>query len=147
MPNRASGYCVDDMARLVIVALGLDRESDDRTFSRMVTLGLSFLRYAWDPAGPGMHNMMSYDRHWLDDPHSGDHLGRTVWALGAVVAAHPPRAVAAPSLRLLEELADPVEQTDSLRTMAFAVIGLTRPPLHTLTPRSAGCSRCSRVGC
>ncbi len=129
VPNRASGYCVDDVARLVIVALGLDREADDRTFSRMVTLGLSFLRYAWDPAAQGMHNMMSYDRHWLDDPHSGDHLGRAAWALGAVVAAHPPRAVVAPSLRLLEEMAPAIERTDSLRTMAFAVIGLTRPPL------------------
>ena len=29
VPNRASGYCVDDVARLVIVALGLDRESGD----------------------------------------------------------------------------------------------------------------------
>jgi len=132
VPNRASGYCVDDVARLVIVALGLDREADDHTFSRMVTLGLSFLRYAWDPATQGMHNMMSYDRHWLDDPHSGDHLGRAAWALGAVVAAHPPRAVVAPSLRLLEELAPAIERTDSLRTMAFAVIGLTRPPLEAL---------------
>ena len=133
VPNRASGYCVDDVARLVIVALGLDRESDDRTFSRMVTLGLSFLRYAWNPAEQGMHNMMSYDRHWLDAPHSGDHLGRAAWALGAVVAAHPPRAVAAPSLRLLEELAPAIKRTDSLRTMAFAVIGLTRPPLQALS--------------
>jgi glycosyltransferase involved in cell wall biosynthesis len=135
VPNRASGYCVDDMARLVIVALGLDREADDRTFSRIVTQGIGFLRYAWDPAAQGMHNMMSYDRKWLDEPHGGDHLGRTVWALGAVVAAHPPRAVVAPSLRLLEELADAVQQTDSMRTMAFAVIGLTRPPLTTLSPR------------
>ena len=134
VPNRASGYCVDDVARLVIVALGLDREVHDRTFSRMVTLGLSFLRYAWDPAAQGMHNMMSYDRHWLDAPHSGDHLGRAAWALGAVVAAHPPRAVAAPSLRLLEEMAPAIERTDSLRTMAFAVIGLTRPPSQALSP-------------
>lgn len=134
IPNRASGYCVDDMARLVIVALGLDREADDRTFRTMLTTGLSFLRYAWSPQG-GMHNMMSYDRHWLDEPHNGDHLGRTAWALGAVVAAHPPRAVAGPSLRLLEEMADTIERTDSLRTMAFAVIGLTRPTLSVLTPR------------
>ncbi len=135
IPNRSSGYCVDDMARLVIVALGLDREADDRTFKGMITLGLSFLRYAWSAEARGMHNMMSYDRHWLDEPHNGDHVGRTVWALGAVVAAHPPRAVAAPSMRLLEELADTVEQTDSMRTMAFSVIGLTRPPLAALTPR------------
>src|SRR4029077_9073220 len=104
VPNRSSGYCVDDVARLVIVALGLDREVDDRTFSRMVTLGLSFLRYAWDPATGGMHNLMSYDRRWLSEPPSDVSLGRTAWALGAVVAAPPPRAVAAPSLRLLEQL-------------------------------------------
>jgi hypothetical protein len=79
-----------------------------------------------------MHNMMSYDRRWLDEPHGGDHLGRAYWALGAVVAAQPPRAVAAPSLRLLEELAPAIERTDSLRTMAFAVIGLTRPPLDAM---------------
>ena len=107
VPNRASGYCVDDVARLVIVALGLDRESDDRHVQPDgAPSGLSFLRYAWDPGRHGMHNLMAYDRRWLDEPHSGDHLGRAVWALGAVVAAHPPRAVAAPSLRLLEELAD-----------------------------------------
>jgi glycosyltransferase involved in cell wall biosynthesis len=135
IPNRASGYCVDDMARLVIVALGLDRDADDRTFKSMVTMGLSFLRYAWSPDGGGMHNMMSYDRHWLDEPHDGDHLGRTVWALGAVVAAHPPRAVAAPSLRLLEEMADTVERTTSMRTTAFAILGLSRPPIGALTPR------------
>ncbi len=88
-----------------------------------------------------MHNFMAYDRRWLDEPHSGDHLGRTVWALGAVVAAHPPRAVAAPSLRLLEELADTVEQTDSMRTMAFSIIGLTRPPLGSLTPSAAAIAR------
>jgi hypothetical protein len=126
------------VARLAIVALGLDRESDDRTFSRMVTLSLSFLRYAWDAEAQGMHNMMSYDRKWLDQPHSGDHLGRAVWALGVVIAAHPPRAVTAPSLRLLEELAPAVERTDSMRTMAFAVIGLTRPPPHSLTPLLRG---------
>jgi glycosyltransferase involved in cell wall biosynthesis len=134
VPNRVSGYCVDDVARLVVVALGLglNRQPDDQTFSRMVTRGLSFLHHAWDPEDQAMHNMMSYDRRWLDEPHGGDHLGRAYWALGAVVAAQPPRAVAAPSLRLLEELAPAIERTDSLRTVAFAVIGLTRPPLDAM---------------
>jgi len=141
VPNLSSGYCVDDMARLVIVAAGLDRERDDRTFSRMVTLGLSFLRHAADPAGTGMHNMMSYDRRWLDEPHNGDHVGRAVWALGVVIAAHPPRAVAAPSLRLLSELAPAVSQMGSLRAWAFAAIGLARPPLEALPDELRGLLR------
>lgn len=134
VPNRSSGYCVDDMARLVMVGAGLDRDPRDQRFNRIVTLGLSFLRHAWDPVVGGMHNVMSYDRRWLDGPHSGDHLGRAVWALGVVIAAHPPRAVVAPSLRLLEEIAPVVERMDSLRAMGFAALGLSRPPLQALPP-------------
>ena len=61
VPNRASGYCVDDVARLVIVALGLDREPDDRTFSRMVTLGpeLSCVTRGSRPApGDAQHDVL-----------------------------------------------------------------------------------------
>jgi glycosyltransferase involved in cell wall biosynthesis len=134
LPNRSSGYCVDDVARLVIVAVGLDRERDDGTFGRMVSLGLSFLRYAFVDDRDGMHNFMSYDRRWVDEPYSGDHLGRAVWALGVVVAAHPPRAVVGPSLRLLEQLAPSAARLRQPRAMAFAVIGLTRPHLDALSP-------------
>ena len=127
VPNRSSGYCTDDMARLVVVALGLDREADDGSFGRMIAAGLSFLRHAWPAGQAGMHNFMSYDRRWLDEPHPGDHVGRAIWALGAVLAAQPPRAVAAPSRLLLEQLVAVVEPTDSPRTMAYTLIGLTRP--------------------
>ena len=71
VPNRASGYCVDDVARLVLVALGLDRESGEPTYTRMLALGLAFLRHAWDPAVPGMHNLMAYDRRWRGRPARG----------------------------------------------------------------------------
>ena len=132
IPVRDSGYCVDDVARLVVVAVGLDRELDDLTFGRMATLGLSFLRHAWAPESDGMRNFMSYDRRWLDEPHLGDHVGRAVWALGTVYGAHPPRAVAVPSRRMLDELAPVVHRLTSPRAMAFAVLGLSRPPLDTL---------------
>ncbi len=149
IPDRASGYCVDDMARLVVVAIGLGRNRSDIAYSRMLTLSLAFLRHAWDSQRPGMHNLMSYDRRWLDEPHEGDHLGRVAWALGEVVAAHPPLAASAPSLRLLEEMAPDLEASLSPRCVAFAVIGLTRPSpaalpqalrtlLRTLSDRLAG---------
>ncbi|HLL07665.1 MAG TPA: glycosyltransferase [Nocardioidaceae bacterium] len=132
VPNRASGYCVDDAARLVIVAIGLDRDRIDATYDRMLTLGLSFLRHAWDPASEAMHNLMAYDRHWIDEPYVGDHVGRAVWALGEVVAASPPRAVATPSLRLLTELAPTVRESTSPRHVAFTVLGLCRPETGAL---------------
>lgn len=135
IPNRASGYCVDDVARLVIVAIGLDRNRSDTAYSRMLTLGLSFLQHAWDPAVPGMHNFMAYDRQWLDAPHGGDHVGRAAWALGEAIAARPPRAVAAPSLHLLEQMAPALEMLESPRGTAFAVLGLARPGVGVLPAR------------
>ncbi|MDQ1482495.1 MAG: hypothetical protein QOF35_571 [Actinomycetota bacterium] len=156
VPNRASGYCVDDMARLVVVTLGLEREIGHPSYNRMLALGLAFLRHAWDPAVPGMRNFMSYERRWTDLPHEGDHVGRAAWALGEVIAAQPPRAVAVPSLHLLEEMAPCLERSVSPRGVAFAVLGLSRPPtdvlpeplaklLRRLTDRLAGWYADARV--
>lgn len=134
IPRRDSGYCVDDVARLVIVALGLDREGRGAAYRRMLTLGLGFLRHAWDAESEGMHNVMSYDRQWVDDPHVGDHVGRAAWALGEVIAAQLPLAVAAPSLLLLESMAGALAGELSPRGMAFTVLGLARPATDVLPP-------------
>ena len=93
VPQRASGYCTDDVARLAIVALGLARTTGAESHHRMLARSLGFLRYAWSPEARGMRNFMSYDRRWLDGPHSGDHLGRAAWALGEVIAASPGAAL------------------------------------------------------
>jgi len=138
LPNRSSGYCVDDVARLVIVARGLDRDFGIRAVAPITSVGLSFLRHAWDPTVPGLHNFMSYDRRWLDRPGLGDHVGRTVWALGVVLASDRPRAVGDSCGRLLAEVCDVVQHSDSPRTIAYTVIGLTRPPAGLLPPRLRG---------
>jgi glycosyltransferase involved in cell wall biosynthesis len=124
--NRDTGYCVDDVARLVVVALGLSRQLGDQSYRRMLASGLAFLRHAWDPAAAGMRNFMGYDRRWLDDPHSGDHVGRAAWALGEVVAAQPPRPELAASLRLLEQMLPALEASQSPRGVAFTLLGLSR---------------------
>ena len=97
VPNRSTGYCVDDVARLAVVALGLHRQLSEPRYARMLSSALAFLQHAWDSAPDGMHNFMTYDRRWLDDAHHGDHLGRAAWALGEVIGAIPPRPVAAPA--------------------------------------------------
>jgi len=127
VPDRASGYCVDDVARLVIVAAGLNKTPSGITYSRMLTVGLSFLRYAWVPAVGGMHNLMSYERHWLDAPRTGDHIGRAAWALGVVLATEPTQAIAGPSARLLTEMLPTLELLQHPRSVAYAALGLSRP--------------------
>ena len=110
VPARSTGYCVDDVARLAIVALqlGLDRALErHRATRRHVAIARLWPSccHAWESATHGMHNFMDYDRRWLDEPHHGDHVGRAAWALGEVVAAHPPRQECRTCLRLLTEMA------------------------------------------
>ena len=84
-PEPLHGYCVDDVARLAVVALELARRGDEQGGRR------SLYRVARVPVrrdradGAGMRNFMAYDRRWLDEPHVGDHVGRSVWALGEVL--------------------------------------------------------------
>jgi glycosyltransferase involved in cell wall biosynthesis len=134
IPLRSSGYCLDDVARLAIVALGLDGELDDPRYQRMLVSALAFIFDARDPDRPGvgMRNFMDYSRRWLDQPHSGDHVGRAVWALGSVVAAQPLREEAGPSLRVLIEMLPAMKAAVSPREVAFTVLGLSRPALGVL---------------
>jgi len=126
VPLRSSGYCTDDVARLAIVALGLGRNTGAEAYRRMLAQSLGFLRHAWSAELGGMHNFMSYDRRWLDQPHAGDHFARAAWALGEVVAADPVRALLEPSLILLREMLPALADQRWPRSIAFATIGLAR---------------------
>lgn len=126
IPNRSTGYCVDDVARLGLVALALERRTSERLWSAILRRSIAFLSDATDPAGGGMRNFMSYGREWLDEPHVGDHVGRSVWTLGEVLATAWASALVEPTRRVLEmqvaSLAGPIAN----RTAAYATLGLAQ---------------------
>lgn len=136
IPNRDSGYCVDDIARLALVALALGRRSDEQTWTPILYRSLAFLRAARGPGG--MRNFMGYDRRWLDQPHTGDHVGRTIWALGEILATAWIPAVVTPTQSLLEELVESLSGELSLRTMAYTTLGLARLDPDRLDPSARG---------
>ncbi len=51
IPNRESGYCVDDVARLAVVALELARRGDEQVWTSILYRSLAFLEDATDAAG------------------------------------------------------------------------------------------------
>jgi hypothetical protein len=73
-----------------------------------------------------MRNFMSYDRRWLDEPHVGDHVGRSIWALGDVLSTAWLPAIVGPSQRLLAALVRSLAGELSIRTAAYATLGLAR---------------------
>jgi glycosyltransferase involved in cell wall biosynthesis len=124
IPNRDSGYCVDDVARLAVVSHALARRVDEQLWTSTLYRALAFLHAA--EGDGGMRNFMSYDRRWLDEPHVGDHVGRSVWALGDILATAWIPAVVEPTRKLLQRLVVALDGDVSLRTAAYAVLGLSR---------------------
>jgi len=134
IPNRDSGYCVDDVARLAVVSLALARRDDEQTWTSILYRSLAFLHAA--AGAGGMRNFMSYDRRWLDEPHLGDHVGRSIWALGDVLATAWIPSLVTPARHLLERLVAELTGDLSLRTAAYAVLGLSRLDLDRLDLRA-----------
>lgn len=126
VPNRDHGYCTDDNARALILAgrlkqlMGRDRALLEKLFSRY----FSFVTHAFDEETGRFRNFMSYERGWLEDVGSADSHGRSVWALGQLIATldkEPELQLAASYFRW----AMPATTTfDSLRSIAFSLIGL-----------------------
>jgi len=136
IPNREAGYCVDDAARLAIVALELARRSGEQPWNTILYRALAFLHAATDREGGGMRNFMSYERRWLDEPHLGDHIGRSIWALGEVLSTAWAPAVVGPARSLLTALVASLRGDASLRTAAYAVLGLARLDADRLDPQA-----------
>jgi hypothetical protein len=137
IPNRSSGYCVDDVARLAVVSLALAERGDERVWTSNLYRALAFLQAAADDGG-GMRNFMGYDRRWLDEPHAGDHVGRSIWALGDILATAWIPAVVRPAQDLLDRLVGTLGDDVSLRTAAYAVLGLSRLDADRLEPVAHG---------
>jgi glycosyltransferase involved in cell wall biosynthesis len=83
VPARESGYCVDDNARALMVALHAEALSGSAETKRLVLTYLAFLHAAQTPEGR-FRNFMTYDRSFTsaDGPESEDCTGRALWALG-----------------------------------------------------------------
>ncbi len=132
IPNRSSGYCVDDVARLAVVSLALAERGEELIWTSKLYRALAFLQAAAEDGG--MHNFMGYDRRWLDEPHIGDHVGRSIWALGDILATAWIPAVVRPARDLLDQLVATLGDDVSLRTAAYAALGLSRLDTDRLEP-------------
>jgi hypothetical protein len=82
VPDRRHGYCVDDNARGLLVALRSERATGSAETQRLITTYLSYLHHSQREDGH-FHNFMDYRRDLLVGQSSEDCVGRALWALGA----------------------------------------------------------------
>jgi hypothetical protein len=139
--DRTHGYCVDDNARALIVAVTLqDLQPLDSKLGDLAAIYLSFLGYAFNDQTNRFRNFMSYDRRWLEEEGSEDSHGRAVWGLGVAVALGRDRGQVGFAVDLFHRALGTVEHFTHPRTIAFAIIGI-----HAYLSRYSGDSRARRM--
>ena len=118
VPRYERGYCVDDVARGLVVVCREPSPSEE-----LITLGRRYLYFLVQAQAPDgrFRNHLGYDRRWLDQPGIGDCWGRALWGLGTAAARGP-----TPGIR--EEAIDRFGRSAKVSShgphaMAFAALG------------------------
>jgi glycosyltransferase involved in cell wall biosynthesis len=125
VPNFAEGYCTDDNARALVLALMLKRlgHGSPRIGERATTYA-AFLNHAFDPKRGRFRNFMSFDRRWLEETGSEDCHGHALWALGLCVAQAGHGSFQMLAAQLFEQALPAVIEFTSPRAWAFSLIGI-----------------------
>jgi glycosyltransferase involved in cell wall biosynthesis len=141
VPDRTHGYCVDDNARALIVAVSAqDLQPLDSSLGDLASVYLSFLGYAFNEQTGRFRNFMSYDRRWLELTGSEDSHGRALWGLGIAVELGRDAGEVVYAADLFQRALDTVEHFTSPRAVAFVIIGT-----HAYLSRYSSDSRVIRV--
>jgi glycosyltransferase involved in cell wall biosynthesis len=125
VPNFAEGYCTDDNARALALALMLQNlgHGSPQLLAHAATYA-AFLNHAFDRKRGRFRNFMSFERRWLEDEGSEDCQGHALWALGLCVAQSGQGSFQALAAQLFEHALPVAAEFASPRSWAFTLIGI-----------------------
>ncbi len=115
-PRTGHGYCVDDVARGLLVAAREQEPSDE-----LIALARMYLRFVTDAqvSDGRFHNRRGLDLRWEDEANLEDCWGRALWGLGTAVSRAP--ALAERALAHFDVSVS--RRSPHPRAMAFAALG------------------------
>jgi hypothetical protein len=124
-PNLAEGYCTDDNARALTLAVLLNHLQDTpKRVRQLAKTYAAFLESAFEPTTATFHNFLGSDRRWLDERGSEDCHGRALWALGTAVGRSAHWSSGKMAKRLFVQALPSVMDFTSPRAWAFTLIGI-----------------------
>jgi glycosyltransferase involved in cell wall biosynthesis len=125
VPNFAEGYCTDDNARALVLALMLQKLGHDPPgLSLLAATYAAFLNHAFNRSRGRFRNFMSFDRRWLDEVGSEDCHAHALWALGLCVAEAGEDSFQMLAAELFEQALPGAADFTSPRAWAFTLIGI-----------------------
>jgi len=132
-PRHQHGYCVDDVARGLVVLARDDEDEGAHHRTQLESLTQTYLAFVVDAvdAQGRVHNRRVHGGGWVDRATVEDCWGRALWGLGTVVARRAELADAA--YASFEQAA--AHRSPDLHAMAFAAMGAAE--ILTIDPRHA----------
>jgi hypothetical protein len=124
IPNLKEGYCLDDNARALIMALMAFQRNKSQEALDLLPIYLSFIHYMQRDDG-NFRNFLSFRRQYLDEVGSEDAFGRTVWSLGFLVSCTPNNSYREFAGELFHRSVPHFSQLHHLRGMANTIIGIS----------------------
>jgi glycosyltransferase involved in cell wall biosynthesis len=125
VPNFAEGYCTDDNARALLLALLLQKLGHHslRLNERAATYA-AFINHAFDRKSRRFRNFMSFNRTWIEEVGSEDCQGHALWALGLCVGHAGQGSFQMLAAELFEQALPVATELTSPRAWAFTLIGI-----------------------
>jgi glycosyltransferase involved in cell wall biosynthesis len=125
VPNFAEGYCTDDNARALVLALMLQNLGHESpALSACAATYAAFLNHAFNRTSRRFRNFMTFDRRWIEDGGSEDCQGQALWALGLCVAQAGQGSFQLLAAQLFEQALPVAAEFTSPRSWAFTLIGI-----------------------
>ncbi len=123
IPNLKEGYCLDDNARALIMALMAYQRNKSQEAFELLPVYLSYIHYMQTDDG-NFRNFLSFNRQYLDEVGSEDSFGRTIWALGYLINCAASKSYREFATELFHKSYKHLKALSHLRGMANAIIGV-----------------------
>ncbi len=124
IPNLKEGYCLDDNARALLMVLMAYRQKKDNLALELSPIYLSYIHYMQNKDGT-FRNFLSFNRNFLDKVGSEDSFGRTIWALGYLIANAPNDAYYQIGKLIFFNASPNFEKLQSIRGIANTLVGIS----------------------
>jgi len=124
IPNLKEGYCLDDNARALIMALMAYQRNKSQEALELLPIYLSYIHYMQTEDG-NFRNFLSFSRHYLDDVGSEDSFGRTIWSLGYLINCAVNNSYREFALEIFHKAVQQFKNLTHLRGVANTIIGLS----------------------
>ncbi len=126
VPNFSEGYCTDDNARALILAVLLENLGvvNLMTIDDLASRYLGFVKYSWDSSAGRFRNFLTFQRNWKEEVPSEDCHGRALWAIGVCIGQSKNDGFVQMSVELFERALDSSVAFTSPRAWAFILLGI-----------------------